>query len=380
MTGLEQYRVIQYRPEYRAQVIENHKYLWGPNAELRATYVDWKYVRNPYVPAPLIYLAMQGEQVVGLRSFVGANWEFGSPKQTLVLPLEADVIIAPDHRKQGLVSLIMKAALKDLAEKGYNAILSLGTVPIVLNSDIRMGWRSIGSLRPLGCTVTQRESFPRLRAFVKKSKLAVSVYRKLRNQAKESPPDKFHFLDRISDRCDAKIGDYISIGKAPRIRDMVRLKGRLQKDPRIRHVQGEEYYAWRFQNPRSNYRFLFWDDGDLQGYVVLQATAFRSKQPIGVIDWCASSDEAHAELLQAVHHLTCGETLFTWSATLTERERRIFEIAGFQTLPELSANNPWIAAVRPVRDEMLNEDWRFGDQRLLDISSWDFRMLDPRSF
>jgi len=375
-----QYRVVTYRAEYRAQVLEVQKDLWGPHTELNAAYLDWKHVHNPYVSEPLIYLAMHGERVVGMYSFVGAKWEFGSPRQTLVLPLASDVVIAPDHRNRGLVSLVRKAALKDLAEKCYSYVLSMGTRPTVLMSSIRAGWQSVGSLRPVGCTVTQRKSLPHLRALVKKSRLAVSVYRKLCNPVWKSPPNQFDLLDRIGDQRNGKLGDHVSIGKVPRILEMTRLRSRLDKDSRIRHVQDEGYYAWRLQNPRSNYRFLFWDDAELQGYVVLRATAYLDVEPIGVIDWGATSEKAQAELLQAAIQLTCGQTLVTWSATLTERERSILEAAGFESLPQAIIKYPWVAAVRPVREEMLNQEWRLGDQPLLDIGNWDFRMLHSRAF
>jgi hypothetical protein len=72
--------------------------------------------------------------------------------------------------------------------------------------------------------------------------------------------------------------------------------------------------------------------------------------------------------------------LVTWSATLTERERRILEAAGFKSLPQAIIEYPWVATVRPVREEMLNQEWRLGDQALLDIGNWDFRMLHSRAF
>jgi hypothetical protein len=160
---------------------------------------------------------------------------------------------------------------------------------------------------------------------------------------------------------------------------MVNLKRELVTDPRIRHVQDEEYYTWRLQNPGSYYRYLFWEDSELQGYLILQATRFFPHHPVALVDWCASSDEIWAELLHAAIQLTQGEDLFTWSATMSEQEHGAFENAGFRPIPEGSTNNPWIAAACPVR-EMLDQEWCLGDQRLLDIKNCDFRLLDPRSF
>jgi GNAT superfamily N-acetyltransferase len=350
-----EYRVIRYRPEDRAQVIELQKNLWGRNLELNSAYLDWKHLRNPYLSEPLIYLAMHGEQAVGMRSFVGAKWEFGSPRHTLVLPLESDMVIAPDHRNRGLVSLIMNAALKDLADKGYTYVLSMGTRPKVLASNMRLGWRIAGSLLPLGRPGTEL-TLPG-----------------------ESRTNHFDSLDSISEECNRKLGR-VSIEKVPRAREMAELAGRLAEDVRIRHVRDETYYAWRFENPRSKYRFLFWRDPAMEGYVVLQAAAFPSTEPIGIIDWQAVSDQVRAELLQSVLRLACDRTLITWSATLTEKEHSLLDAAGFKSLPETIISYPWVAALRPVREEMLSQEWRLGGQRLLEIGSWDFRMLNSRAF
>jgi hypothetical protein len=249
----------------------------------------------------------------------------------------------------------MNAALKDLADRGHTYVLSMGTRPKVLTSNMRLGWRIVGSLRPLGRTGTEL-TLPR-----------------------ESHTNHFDILDSISEECNQKLGR-VSIEKVPRAREMAELAGRLTKDVRIRHVRDETYYAWRFENPRSKYRFLFWCDPRIEGYVVLQAAAFPSTESIGIIDWQATSDQVRAELLDSVLRLACDRSLITWSATLTEKERSLLETVGFESLPETITSYPWVAAVRPVRDEMLNQEWRLGDQRLLEIGNWDFRMLNSRAF
>jgi GNAT superfamily N-acetyltransferase len=375
----EQYRVITYRPEYRGQILEVLKHLWGPSADLNAAYLDWKHLRNPYLNGPLIYLAMHGKRVVGVRSFVGSKWQYGSPRQTLMLPLASDAVTAPDHRNRGLASLLMQAALKDLAEKGYTYVLSMGTQMLTIY--LRLGWRSIGSLEPSGRVATPRQSLPQLRALLKKSRFVVSVYRKLRRPVTKRLPYPFDLLDGVSNERQGKLGAHISIRKGPRdLLELVQLRDRLDRDPRIRHVQDEGYYAWRLQNPRSNYRFLFWDDSALQGYAILQASAHPFADSIHLIDWGATSDDVLSELLRAAIQLTGDGTLATWSGTLSERERRIFAAIGFKPLPEEITLYPWVAAVRPVRDELMNAEWRFGDQQLLDIGNWDFRILHSRAF
>jgi hypothetical protein len=51
---------------------------------------------------------------------------------------------------------------------------------------------------------------------------------------------------------------------------MAELVARRPWDGRIRHLRDAEYFAWRFRDPLHDYRFLYWDDGGLRGYPVLQ--------------------------------------------------------------------------------------------------------------
>lgn len=271
------YRIVPYHPEHRTQVIELQKGLWSPSAELNAAYLDWKHLHNPYLTEPLIYLAMHGERIVGMRGFFGAQWQFGSPPQKVVIPCAGDMLIAPDHRNRGLMTRIMKVALQELAKKGFTYVFSLNAGLTTFLSQMAMGWRSAGSLQPMKRTNSKKKSL--VRAFLEASPRVVSVYRRLRGSERRAPgspsgPPRNHFnvFDTQSDRCGHKIGAHVSIEKTPRPHEMAELVARLGYDGRIRHVQDEPYFAWRFQNPRSNYRFLFWDDARLEGYLVLQAT------------------------------------------------------------------------------------------------------------
>ena len=380
------YRVVPYSSEHTGQVLQLQKHLWGPDEDMNAAYLDWKHLRNPYLSEPLIYLAVHGERVVGMRSFVGAEWEFGSPRQTLVLPLASDLVVAPDHRSRGLPALIMKTALSDLARKGYSYVLSMAAIQVTVVNQMKTGWRGVGSLRPMDCSVVYEKPLPmknrflRLRAFLGKSSLAASAVRRLHGisrkmflAARPGSVDWFH------EPRSHNIGGHISVGKTPRVPEMVRLKRRLTNDSRIRHVYDEVYHGWRFQNPRNRYRFLFLDKSELEGYLILQAGILPTSEPVGILDWEASSDQVRTELLQAALQLVHDRAVSLWSATLPGNELRSLEAAGFRPR-ESTPSHPHAAAVRHVDDDMLNQEWRLGNQRLLDMNNWDFRMIHSRAY
>ena len=76
------YEIVKYHPEFKRQVVELQRHLWGPDVALNAAYLEWKYERNPYLDGPHIYLALCGGLVVGMRGWFGCKWQIGYPSQT----------------------------------------------------------------------------------------------------------------------------------------------------------------------------------------------------------------------------------------------------------------------------------------------------------
>jgi hypothetical protein len=164
---------------------------------------------------------------------------------------------------------------------------------------------------------------------------------------------------------------------------MAELVDRIGSDGRIRHVRDAEYFGWRFRNPLSRYRFLFWNDaGRLEGYLILQTSILPDRARTSIVDWEASRESVRADLLRAVIVRSGFEDLRVWTASLPGDARALLRDAGFRRT-EAKAG---VAAaqrrilVRPVRDDMREEDWVIAGRRLLEIGDWDLRMIDSDAY
>jgi len=381
--GSGAYQIVRYQPEHRGRVAKLQKGLWSPYPRLNEAYLDWKHLRNPYTREPLIYLAMAGEQVVGMRGFFGARWLVGSPPQRVLMPCAGDLIIAKEHRNRGLVAAIMEVALRDLAERGYDYSISLSAGSLTLLSQIATGWRSIGSLGLMEHAAAVPGRLPALWALAKKSGRISGLHRRLRDFARrrqaailQSPrPRQFEWLDRLSARCGHRIDDRIAIELAPRPHEMADLVARLASDGRIRNAQDEEYFGWRFQNPLSHYRFLVWRDSRLEGFLVLRASVVPWRSEVGIAAWLASTDAVRSALLKvAVRLMECG-TLRVWSATASVAEREALAAEAFTPVRSSITENPGMALVRSTRSEMLSREWLLDGRRLQEMASWDLQMI-----
>ena len=318
------YDVVKYNPEYKDQVIELQKHLWSSNKVVNAAYFEWKYERNPYVDTPHIYLVLYEGQVVGMRGMFGARWQIGNPRKTFLGLCAGDLVIAPEHRNRGLFTKIMINTLKDLADKNYHYIFSLSSGPVTRLSSLATGWRSIGNLEAFGWKPRHRNISRRLRKYM--TELSLPPLAKAH--------DPFYFLDKNTLRRQGRISPHVSIAKTPRPEVMAELVERIGYDGRIRHVRDKEYFSWRFNNPLSSYRFLFWEDSRLEGYLILQTKFNDDTLRVSIVDWEAANPRVQSELIEAVLRLEKFEAMIIWTATLPDAVKVLLGKNGFRVLGE----------------------------------------------
>jgi hypothetical protein len=158
---------------------------------------------------------------------------------------------------------------------------------------------------------------------------------------------------------------------------MAELVERIGWDGRMRRLRDRDYFDWRFRNPLSIYRFLFWEDSGLQGYLVLRASVYVNPE-IAIVDWEAANGEARRELLRAALRLGEFQSLDIWSSTLSEETRAILENLGFRpssSVTGIAEYRPTVL-VKPVGDNA----WTVAGRNLLELRDWDLRLGDSDAY
>jgi GNAT superfamily N-acetyltransferase len=355
------YELVAYDPSLKPQLTALQYHLWSPSRELNTAYFDWKYERNPYVAEPLIYVALCEGQAVGMRGFFGTRWTAGSPAQELVALYADDFVIAPEHRNRGLASRIMATAFSDLAARGYHYLVNLSPGPVTYLSSLAMGWRSVGLMRPM-----RRR---RWRARIARRLPWIS-----RRTSGRVP---FADVDATWNRLRRR-NPKLSVDTSPCCEPMAQLVAR-SGETRLRHVRDAQYFQWRFEQPLSRYRFLYWTDRQLEGYLVLQeyVSGYAVKHVINIVDWEASTDAVRGELLHLAVALVRRRNLVVWSAGLSDTARAALAHSGFRAdrQPDSSAHQRDVLLIRPTGQSRADDSWQFAGRRLLDLENWDVRML-----
>lgn len=373
------YEIVEYQPSMKSEVAELAKYLWSKDSALNASYLEWKYERNPYRNPPLIYLAACEGRIVGMRGMFGVKWECGVPAKAYPGLYPDDFVIVPEHRNRGLVTEIMKEALAGVGQRGYSYVFNLSAGNVTRMASLAMGWRSAGTMGLQSRQPEQAERFRNIREFAKNPVWFRNLARKIRYRP--WAPKRLAVDDVVTDHknCFRNTDPNILIERVPRAEEMGRLIARIGHDGRIRHVRDNSYFSWRFQNPLHRYLFLYWKETELEGYLVLQEYVSDMMKKVGfnIVDWEATSAHVRAGLLRAAVGLCSSTVLNVWGATLPVETRNLLKESGFRALEETSGveqNQPYLL-VRPVQEDMLREEWLLGDQRLLDMSHWDIRMI-----
>ena len=310
------YAFIEYTADYHEAVIDLQRHLWGPDPATNAAYFNWKYQQNPYLPDPIISLALHEGRPVGMRGAWGACWKLEAGQDPVIIPCAGDTVVAPDHRGRGLLRGLNRSLLKALEQKGFPYVLNLSASKPVLHGSIKDGWRS----------VAHYDELSRTRPILKRSwaRKVLYVFRKrtpkVLRQALESG------LTR-SARSALPAG--VEMTAMPRSKAMARLVKRVEPPDAICHVRNQEYFSWRYGCPLSNYRFLYSGSQTLDGFMVLQ-TKPSNPRGTNIVDWEVENASVFDKLIRVAIRVAGIDDPRIWSASMSAPIKSVLDECGFE--------------------------------------------------
>ncbi len=362
------YDLVSYAPELDSEIARLQTHLWSSDSALNAAYLRWLYVENPFATDPvLMQLALSGGRVVAMRGMFGSLWEVGDAATRYLLPHADDFVIAPGHRNSGVARRIMTGLLAEAERSGAQFAISFGASPVTFVLSIAAGWRSAGSYRTVWSGKHWHPTLERVRDRIRRSRWFAAPRRWYADHL-------FKHFDRGVDL----VSNGVSLAREPRPREMAELVARLPWDGRLRHVRNADYFAWRFRNPLSEYRFLYAGNHESKGYLVLQrfVSDRMDRGRVSIADWEAEDDRTRAALLDAALGAGRFRHLQTWTASVSEPVRALLRDRGFrdQIATGIRTRNGG-PLVHRLSSAPTEERWTLGNRDLLDIASWDLRML-----
>jgi len=113
--GLDGYELRRYEPGDERGIVALHNRVW--NGDRPLAWFRWKYVDNPYVDAVPVCVATRDGEVVAAFGLVPFRMRAGA--ETGVGMLGGDLVVHPDHRRQGLFTALFGSAFRDDADRDH---------------------------------------------------------------------------------------------------------------------------------------------------------------------------------------------------------------------------------------------------------------------
>ena len=282
------YSVTPYSIEHRPAVLKLHRQVLSRALGRRASYIAWKYEENPYLSGPLMALVFYESQLVAMRGLYGSRWNIPSSGR-VTIPAADDLVVDKEHRNRGLFLLLDRELASMANESGFSSILSLSAGVTTQRLQSITGWKRLHRL-----DLARRESTAPLsrRSSTTLGKAQEAVYRTGMAVAPlwlwETEMDRV--LEGIT-----SASEHVRIDREPNVSAMVALSG--QSANTCRSERGELFHAWRWRDPIRRYRFVYWEDPEIRGFLVLGH--LPGTRDIKIVDSGAETPEILLSLLLA---------------------------------------------------------------------------------
>jgi hypothetical protein len=366
MSDLE---IARFASEHVMEAAEVTKNAFGGTVGLHAAYLDWKYVRNPYISEPLLYVALHRGRVVATRGFYGTCWTAGRVGPRYVLPAASDTAILTEYRDRGLDRELNDVAFGDARGRGYTHVVNLSANPqAMVSAMVSFGWKAVVSQNVLEVAATTRAPAPartRLQPANVRS-LSGRLRARLAFRSGRVPRALAELDNKRSSDALARAGIRVTRDAA----ELATIAARSHVGSRLGLAWDEEFCSWRFVKPGADYRFLLVDDDSGFGFLVLGASLGRAG--VSILGWEASSAEVAARLLDGTLSHRRSEVLDTWSGPLSRDEVALLTSRGFTPVEYASVLERRRKAllVRPLASGSDEARWELDGRRLDDPAVW----------
>ena len=349
----KEYEITAYRPQYKTDIMQLLRYMWGGDQKLNLLHFGWKYEQNPFAKGPECYLALDHGQVVGFLGFFVNRWLVGGPRSELAIPVGSDLIVHPEYRDKGLMRALHEAAFKELPER-YPVILVFSP-----NTD--------STPRALSLGFTALTEIKRLR------KYHFSWLLKRKAQGTSPSP---------AGNEAPKLGTFgpIEVREKPLPGPMSAFdRGRAGEAHKIALLMDQDFYAWRFESQRRKYLFYYyWENSELKGYLLLRTTGHP---PSGVIlDFEQTESVVFDKLLRFVMGHVHWSTLTVWDLNLDSeirrslRKRKFIPSGWVERVLRRSQADPCVL-IRPSKKDFSASDFYVRGLDLRKTENWEFKEI-----
>jgi len=344
-------KFIQYSSKYKSQTLDLLSYLWThlDKAGQRECF-EWRYEKNPFIDKTYIYLAIHADKAVGFRAFVPQILVYDNSRITGLTA--ADAIVHPEYRRQGIFSGLIHTFLQDIGGSlnSPTVIYNLSSNEYSTPGYLKRGWQATNGIKRFALRYAPLQHLSVF--FQKQSRSAQSF-------------DHYQLKD-----------GQLEISNKVYAEEMAGLTAIHASQKKIKCIRNGDYFKWRYSFNKEAYIYVYYrSGGELQSYLVL-----KKVNNTQYLLWEYAAKDARIlgiTIKKAVRKIGIP---FLRSWVLSGNDVVTLRQSGFVTAPvqlwKLLGKERLPVLVRPVNEQVFDQDFFINGSDIRDINNWQLYLAD----
>ena len=242
----QNYEIRSYHPDFKTQIIDLERFLWGEDAKKNKAYFEWKFENSPYSKEIIGAIGLYKGKVISFNGFSILKWFLGDKKKFFYTISSTGVCVHVDHRRKGLHTAMVNFIYQKYKRSKFKVLTRFSGNLASIASGLKAGWVPFAK-----------------RKYLRRYDYWEFVKRKF-----------FKKFNVKSTKIQNILGKYGRIEVTQNVNPiaMANLKEKIPMNKNLIYLcQDLNFLQWRFLNPKIKYIFYYiWNNNRLNGYIVIK--------------------------------------------------------------------------------------------------------------
>jgi len=349
----KEYEIIDYRPEFKDQIIDLAKIVWGGNENNIRAYFEWKFEKIPYSKKMVGAIGVCKGKVIAFNGLSILKWYIGCRKNIFYTIGNTGAFICIEHQRKGLHTAMVEYIINKHKKSQFKLITGFSPNPASMAYALKTGWEFF----------TIRKYLRRYDYF---------------QIAKKEISNRLGFkLDKLQDI----LGSYDFIEVTQNV-NPIAMANLIEKIPEYNNsiclYRDLKFMKWRFLNPNVNYILYYaWDNKkNLKSYIVIK---YYQKSGAGkIVDYAYLDIRYFQKILTFLIKHKHFTYIFLLSVNLDKALRNAVYDSGFHSrdlatkLLTIKRKNrkELCYVVKPLKDKSRDDYWFINNLDIRKTKNW----------
>jgi hypothetical protein len=240
------YEIRNYHKDFKTQIVNLERILWGKNAKKNKAYFEWKFENNPYSKEIIGTIGLYKGKVIGFNGFSILKWFLGDKKKFFYTISGTGACVHVDHRRKGLLTAMVNFINQKYIGSKFKLMTGFSGNFASIASGLKVGWVPFAKRKYL-----RRYDYWE---FVKREFLKKFNVKSTKIQNILGKYERIEVTQNVNPTAMANLKENIPMNK-----NLIYL------------CQDLNFLQWRFLNPKIKYIFYYiWNNNRLNGYIVIK--------------------------------------------------------------------------------------------------------------